>query len=361
MTGRGVDQLLPHPGRADIYEPYLRSALEYVLLAEELGGAISRPVTFDYIWGDALTELTAHAPAARIVNLETAVTTADEAWADKGIHYRMHPANVPCLASAGIDCCVLANNHVMDWGHAGLRETLTTLHQAGITTAGAGCDAGEAGRPAAIALPGGSRLLVFAFALSSSGVPLEWAATSARPGVCLLADPATDDLQRLVESMCSWRRANDIVLASIHWGGNWGYRIPEAHRQIAHRLIDTGAADLIHGHSSHHPLGIEVYRGHLMLYGCGDFLNDYEGIKGYEWFRPDLCLMYLPVIDPVSGRLVELDALPMQIRRFRLHRASRRDARWLAGRLTRESGVFGTRFVAAADGRLQAAWTPASR
>jgi poly-gamma-glutamate capsule biosynthesis protein CapA/YwtB (metallophosphatase superfamily) len=41
------------------------------------------------------------------------------------------------------------------------------------------------------------------------------------------------------------------------------------------------------------------------LYGCGDFLNDYEGISGYEVFRSDLRLMYLPAMDPLRGKLVE--------------------------------------------------------
>jgi poly-gamma-glutamate capsule biosynthesis protein CapA/YwtB (metallophosphatase superfamily) len=72
----------------------------------------------------------------------------------------------------------------------------------------------------------------------------------------------------------------DIVVASIHWGGNWGYRIPSAHIAFAHALIDKSQVDVIHGHSSHHPIGLEVYKGKLVIYGCGDFINDYEGISG---------------------------------------------------------------------------------
>lgn len=66
------------------------------------------------------------APDFRIINLETSITTSED-WAPKDIHYRMHPANIPCLTVAKVDCCVLANNHVLDWGRSGLVETLETL------------------------------------------------------------------------------------------------------------------------------------------------------------------------------------------------------------------------------------------
>ena len=62
--------------------------------------------------------------------------------------------------------------------------------------------------------------------------------------------------------------------------------------QLAHSLLDEAGVDVIHGHSSHHVKGIEVYKGKAILYGCGDFLTDYEGIQGYEEFRDDLVLMY---------------------------------------------------------------------
>ena len=97
MIGRGVDQILPHPSKPHLFEPYVRSALDYVEIAEQLHGPIRRPVDFAYIWGDALAELERARPDARIINLETAITTAEDAWPGKGIHYRMHPANAATL------------------------------------------------------------------------------------------------------------------------------------------------------------------------------------------------------------------------------------------------------------------------
>ena len=74
----------------------------------------------------------------------------------------MHPDNVRCLTAAGIDVCALANNHVLDFGHAGLRETLDTLSRAGFGTAGAGGTLVEARAPAVVEVSGAGRLVVFA-------------------------------------------------------------------------------------------------------------------------------------------------------------------------------------------------------
>lgn len=343
MTGRGIDQVLPHPSDPIIYESYMRSALGYVELAERANGPIRRPLDYAAIWGDALVEWTLTKPDVRIINLETAITTSPDAW-PKGINYRMHPANLPCLTAADIDVCILANNHVLDWGYEGLAETTQLLNGAGIATAGAGSTIVEAERPVTIEFTAGNRLLIFAFGLPSSGVDAEWAATTARPGVAFLPDLSDSSLRHITDLCRKTRQPGDIVLVSLHWGGNWGYQIPAEQRVFAHRLIDAGV-DLIHGHSSHHVKGIEVYKGKLILYGCGDFLNDYEGIEGYEGFRDDLTLMYFPVLDSHGGRLLELRMVPLQIRRFRLQRTSWSDRAWLIMTLNNEGRGLGTHMV----------------
>jgi poly-gamma-glutamate synthesis protein (capsule biosynthesis protein) len=113
---------------------------------------------------------------------------------------------------------------------------------------------------------------------------------------------------------------------------------------------------VVHGHSSHHPRPIEVYRGKLILYGCGDFLNDYEGIEGYEQFRDDLGLMYFARVHPGTGELMDLEMTPMQIRNFRLNHVNNTDAGWLAGILDEFSRPFGTSVRLTADNRLQVSW-----
>jgi len=354
MTGRGVDQAFARSCPPHLYEPHVRSALEYVELAQRASGPIPRPVDHAYIWGDALEALDAVRPAARIVNLETAITTSEDAY-PKGINYRMHPDNAGVLTAARVDCCVLANNHVLDWGEAGLLETLDTLRRAGIAAAGAGRDAAEARAPAVLDAGGAHRILVFGLGSTDSGVPRGWAAGDAKPGVYVLgdySDASVDEVARLVDAA---KRPGDIVIASIHWGSNWGYEIPESHRRFAHALIADAAVDVVHGHSSHHPRAIEVYRGRPILYGCGDFIDDYEGIRGYEEFRSDLALMYFPTLDARTGELLRLEMVPLQTRRFRLQHAAERDRAWLRETLDRECGRYGGR-ITARDGALALEW-----
>jgi poly-gamma-glutamate synthesis protein (capsule biosynthesis protein) len=357
MTGRGIDQVLPHPSDPRLFEPHVRTASAYVQLAEEKNGPIPSPVEVSYIWGEALEVLHRVAPDTSIINLETSVTTSDAHWRGKAIHYRMHPENVPCLTAAGVDCCVLANNHVLDWGPAGLRETLDTLEAAGIETAGAGVDLAAATAPAVLEAGGTEgRVLVFAFGARSSGIPKEWAAAVGRPGVSFVPELSRQAVGVVGDRVHAIKREGDVVVASIHWGGNWGYAVPSGQREFAHRLIDEAGVDVIHGHSSHHPKGIEVYRNRPILYGCGDFLNDYEGVSGYEQFRDDLVLMYFPSMDPSDGRLVGFHMSPLQIQCFRLNRPSQEDAAWLRRTLSREGEPFGTWVESGPDTTLTLRW-----
>jgi poly-gamma-glutamate synthesis protein (capsule biosynthesis protein) len=336
MTGRGIDQVLASPSDPALHESYVRDARDYVALAERVNGRIRRPVGNDYVWGAALAELERVTPDARIVNLETSVTRSDAAWPSKGIHYRMHPNNVGCLTAARLDCCVLANNHVLDFGYAGLEETLATLRGAGLRTAGAGAHARAAAAPAGIDLGARGRVLVFAYGAQTSGIPLAWSARDGQPGLNVLREVSAAEAQRIGAAIARERRPNDVVVVSVHWGDNWGYPVPREHRDFARALIDSGSVDVVHGHSSHHAKGLEVYRGRLILYGCGDFINDYEGIGGYERYRSDLAVMYFATLDPARG-LTVLRLVPLRVRRFRLEPATHADAGWLKATLERES------------------------
>ena len=356
MTGRGIDQVLPYPGDPVIYEGYMKSAKGYVQIAEEANGPIPRPTAFSYIWGDALEELERRKPDLKLINLETSITASTDYWKDKGINYRMHPQNIPVLTRAGIDFCALANNHVLDWGYAGLLETLQTLKKANIISSGAGRNLSAAAAPAVTAIPGKGRVIMFSFGLESSGIPLSWAATADKPGVNLLKDLSDNTVRHISQTVRKIKQKNDIVVASIHWGGNWGYKVPGRQKKFAHRLIDAAGVDIIHGHSSHHVKGIEVYKQKLILYGCGDFINDYEGISGHEEFRANLSLMYFVTVDPSTGKLGQLKMIPTQMRRFRVNRASSEATLWLKDTLNREGVRFGTRVILDKENALLMRW-----
>jgi len=355
-TGRGIDQILAHPSDPTIHEPYMKDARGYVEIGERVNGPIPRSVAPDYIWGDTLGELERSAPDLRIINLQTSVTKSDDYWEGKQIHYRMHPENADCITAAKIDVCSLANNHVLDWGYIGLEETLETLRKAKIRGVGAGMNLIEAEAPAIVEVLGKGRAIVFAVGSPTGGMPLNWAASEKRSGINLLRDFSDDTIQDLRKKVREVKQKRDIVVVSIHWGGNWGYDVPQKEIDFAHQLIDKAGADMIYGHSSHHVKRIEVYQDKLILYGCGDFLNDYEGIGGYEHYRSDLGLMYFATVDPLAGRLVQLQMTPTQIRHFKVNRASRDDALWLTHALNRERRKFGTRVKVDEDNRLALFW-----
>ncbi|GAA3375922.1 CapA family protein [Streptomyces sannanensis] len=351
MLGRGVDQILPHPGDPVLREAYVRDARDYVELAEAVNGPIPRPVGFVWPWGDALASLDEAAPDVRVVNLETSVTRSGEFAPGKQVHYRMHPANLPCLAAARPDVCVLANNHVLDFGRPGLEETLDVLAGGGLRAVGAGRDAAAAGRPAAVPVEGGGRVLVFSCGMPSSGIPPIWAAADDRPGVNLVPEPSVAAAVELAGLIRQTKQPGDIAVVSVHWGSNWGYDVFRPQINYAHALID-GGADVVHGHSSHHPRPVEVYHDKLILYGCGDFIDDYEGISGFEEYRDDLRLLYFVSLEPDTGELVRSWIVPMQARQMRLHRAPDEDVQWLRAALDRVSRSLGARVGLGQDGTL---------
>jgi poly-gamma-glutamate synthesis protein (capsule biosynthesis protein) len=355
MTGRGVDQILPYPGDPRLHERYAASALDYVELAERVSGAIPRKVEWDYIWGAALETLRAARPDAFIINLETAVTESTD-FEPKGINYRMHPANTPCLVAAGVDCCSLANNHVLDWGASGLADTLRVLAANGMRTAGAGLNTEEAAAPAIIDCESKGRILVYAFAAASGGAPGEWGAGEDRPVVNFLADLSSKSAAAIAKIVRRKKQKGDVAIASIHWGSNWGYAIPESERRFARMLVDESGIDIVYGHSSHHPKALEIHNGRPILYGCGDFLNDYEGISGREAYRADLVLLYLARVDAAGAAAPSIELAPFRIRRFRLTRLSDSEYDWLHSRLRREYQPFGADLDRTADRRLRLRW-----
>jgi poly-gamma-glutamate synthesis protein (capsule biosynthesis protein) len=172
----------------------------------------------------------------------------------------------------------------------------------------------------------------------------------------LLHDLSGKTVRQIQAEIQKVKQAGDIVVASIHWGSNWGYEIPFDHRAFAYQLIDEGAVDIVHGHSSHHVRGIEVYHDRLILYGCGDFLNDYEGFSGYEGFRDDLGLMYFVSVEPATGKLISVHMTPTQIKNFKINRASQTDSLWLRDVLNREGKKLGTRVKLNDDNTLFLQW-----
>lgn len=279
MTGRGVDQALPDPCDPEIHEPVVRDARDYLV-----------PVPADF-WAAARPAWERFAPDVRIGNLETTITRRGEPWPGKSIHYRMSPENASRVLGV-FDLLALANNHMLDWGYDGLFDTLDFVGRRG---AGAGRTLDEAAAPARA-----GDVLFFSCGWRTSGIHSDWAAAPGRPGVW-----RTEEFAEMRERIDAARRPGDIVVVSIHWGPNQVDAIPSSEIRFARRLVDEAGVDVVHGHSSHHPVPYEVHRGRLILYGCGDFVNDYRAIDG----RADPAMMYFADVEP--GRLVSLEVVPV--------------------------------------------------
>jgi len=348
MLGRGMDQILPKPCPPRIFEHSIKAARRYVELAEDAHGKLPLDRNLQYLWGSTLPELEIMKPVARIINLETAVTRSGNPWKGKNIHYRVSPENAETLRELnpnGTLVTTLANNHALDWGRRGLEDSLHTLKKLGIAVAGAGRDADEAASPAVVRVSQHHRVLVFGLGHKSSKIPEGWKADSTHSGINT-AEFTKQDLQRFAEQVKKFRRRGDIVVASVHWGGNWGFEIPEEQQAFARQLVDVADVDIVHGHSSHHFKGLELYKERLLMYGAGDYLNDYEGIKGghnHQKFKSNIGFMYFVDYDVSNRRVAQLILTPTQLRNFRVEAPTEMDLQWALRTLQRECKKFALR------------------
>ena len=339
MTGRGVDQILSAAGDPRLWERYVDDARTYVDLAEKASGPIPAPVDPGWPWGDALQVMDQVDPDLRIINLETSITTSDDTAPGKAVHYRMHPGNIGCLTAARPDACALANNHVLDLGVRGIEETLDALAGAGLPTAGAGRDKEEAWRPLELSA-GDRRVLVWSVGAACSGV----AQPGGRPrpaGSGVRRRPVTGRCRGPLRPRAPYKatgryRGRDHPLGlelGIRRPARPGPLRPLAGRQRGGRRPRALVAPP--------PSGRGLPR-QLVLYGCGDLVNDYEGISGDERYRPDLRLLYFVYLDG-SGRLDRVTMAPLQARQMRLWHAIEPDAQWLRRALNKASRRFGWR------------------
>lgn len=217
------------------------------------------------------------------------------AWAAS----RVDIAYVEVLRYAGYDVVGLANNHLMDFGPAGFRQTRETLKSAGIVFCGAGENALEARRPVFVER-NGVRLAFISF---TTVFPPSAAATPERPGVASIkihtsyVSPAltrieeqpgtpieiktTFDSQQkeaMLQTIKDAKQQADAVICSIHWGvsaGNMttGLLLQRVlyQTQLGRECIDAGAS-LIVGHHPHALQGVERYKDGVICYSLGNFI-----------------------------------------------------------------------------------------
>jgi poly-gamma-glutamate synthesis protein (capsule biosynthesis protein) len=291
-----------------------------------------------YPWGDTLPVL--RRADLRIANLECVIADGGAPEPGKVFTFRTDLDNVRSLVEARIELVSLANNHVLDYGPDALREMLGALDRHGILHAGAGTDRPAARRPA-IRRVGATAVGCVAF---TDNQP-DWEAAPGSPGVHYV--PAAEHGERVEELLELLRRTKSrvqLLIVSAHWGGNWGSGAPAEHRAMARRLIDAGA-DVVFGHSPHIFRGVEVYRNRPVIYGAGDFVDDYA-VDPEE--RNDYSFVFLLETDGGAPRRLRL--FPTVIADFQARMAGP-SSREIAARMSRLCTDLGTVSNWDADGR----------
>jgi poly-gamma-glutamate synthesis protein (capsule biosynthesis protein) len=204
------------------------------------------------------------------VNLEEPITSSQQATPFKSqsevaakrdyILKARNPRIPIALKQAGVGLVGLANNHMMDYNLAGLRDTLQAFRQADLPVVGAGFKL-DAERPF-ILQKYGRRVALLAF---SDVVPRNAGATETHPGIA-----SAKDARDLVDAIRRARRGADFVVLMMHWGGQGSHLIMPRQRQLARAAVEAGS-DVIVGMHPHVLQGIE-YIGHVpVLYSIGNF------------------------------------------------------------------------------------------
>lgn len=271
-----------------------------------------------------------------LVNLECALTASTTHWqgAPKAFYFGAPPSAIETLTNAGIDLVSLANNHVLDFGAAGLRDTLTALRGHGIHAAGAGSNLAAA-RAVTVLDCGPVRVGMAAFCDHQA----DFAAQPDRPGIAYIdLDDERAALAILRMALAALRRrAVDWPILSLHWGPNLVARPSPRFRRLAHAAIGMGWK-MVFGHSAHVFQGIEIADGCPILCAAGDLVDDYPVDPA---FRNDHQLLF--ELDLTRDRLRRLTLHPVLIEDCQARFAAGEHFRWIARHMTALCAEFGTR------------------
>ena len=208
------------------------------------------------------------------MNLETAVTSRGTPQ-PKTYHFRTGPAAFTALRDAGVDLVTMANNHVLDYGQAGLADTLAAAKAAGFPYVGIGTSAAAAWAPYVTTIKG-TRIAVIGVSQVAE-LASSWVATPSRPG-----EANAVDLGRTLAAVRAARRLAPTVIVFMHWGTE-GEACPDPGQlSLARQLAAAGASIIVGAHA--HMLQGSGWLGHTFVaYGMGNFLwweNSYSTATG---------------------------------------------------------------------------------
>ncbi len=256
-----------------------------------------------------------------IVNLETPLSDVDphqiidaDSFPKRHLRFRAPTRYASELAANGVDVAVLANNHAEDCNKLGLVHTIDALARAGVTSVGASVD-GDPFKPVRVALgPDHHATVLAATTRRNRGTP--------RPGQEVpVAFGTTRQLSKLLPRRVAELRADkpgDLIVVTLHWGGEFSPLPHRSQTKLARRLIDAGA-NVVHGHHAHILQPVEVYEGGVILYNTGNLIFDMNDIRGRRSalfgvsFRPTPRGFVLEDVEVTPLLIAHPDAGPMPV------------------------------------------------
>ena len=200
-----------------------------------------------------------------VVNLETAITERGTP-APKDFTFRAPPRALAALKEAGVDVASMANNHGLDFGMVGLRDSMTAAKAAKFPVVGVGRDADEAYRAHRVTVKGQRIAVIGVTQVLDSSLAAAWTAGDDKPG---MASAYEED--RLLAAVRSARASADTVVVDLHWGRELVNCPIDRQRALAPRLVAAGA-DVVVGSHAHLLLGGGYLRGAYVHYGLGNFV-----------------------------------------------------------------------------------------
>jgi poly-gamma-glutamate synthesis protein (capsule biosynthesis protein) len=216
--------------------------------------------------GSALADVAPYLAGADVamVNLETAITTRGREM-PKQFHFRAPATSLVALDAAGVDVVTMANNHAVDYGEVGLRDTLAARARSPIPVVGIGKDAADA-YSAAVLDVHGTRVAVLGATQVPDWTLATWPASAGRPGVAAAATPA-----RLADAVRAARGKADVVVVYLHWGTDYTTCPNALQKRTARALADAGA-DVVVGTHAHRVQGAGWLGRTYVSYGLGNFV-----------------------------------------------------------------------------------------
>jgi poly-gamma-glutamate synthesis protein (capsule biosynthesis protein) len=300
-----------------------------------LGRLVNSVLTLDrytYVWCDILQMM--READLSLINLECVIASKGTEWSRtwKPFHFRAGLEAIEVLKSASIDHVSLANNHTLDYEVDALVEMLQLLDDNKIRYSGAGRNLQEAMAPAILEA---KKINVGIVSLTDNEP--EWEASVNSPGVNFMPITLENHYEeRLKICIEAANKDADIVVVSCHVGPHFREAPSSDYINFAHHIIDLGA-DIYWGHSNHTPQGIEIYKGKVIMYDCGDFIDDYA-VDPY--FRNDLSFIFFVYLN--RERIYSVQLVPVKISDFRTCTATPWDADFAINRMVNKCTVLGT-------------------